>query len=476
MQNSIKNITPIAKSLTQWYTDVIIKTELADYSEVRGCHILCPYGYAVWENITAILNKEFKKIGVENVAMPLLIPKNLFERERNHLKGFAPEVIWITHGGDKELNEQFCIRPTSEALFCSYFSNAIESWRDLPKLYNQWCSVVRWEKTSRPLLRSVEFHWQEGHTVHETPEEARSFVFKIFKIYEDFFKNVLCIPIIAGQKTESEKFAGAEETYTIECMTKDGKALQSATSHYLGDSFCKVFDVKFLNQEDEMKYPNQTSWGLSTRVIGGVIMAHGDDNGLILPPDIAPIQVIIVPIVKENVDVVIEKAREIFDRINAKFRVKIDENRKKTPGWKFTEYEMRGVPLRLELGPNDIKKESCVLVRRDTRTRTLCKLKNVEEKISELFTEIKNNLYQNALYRQNERMSEAKNSEEFFALIEGKDVFIKSSWCGDPDCEEKVKEYAYSSRCVKTGEELISPFCPICGKNAKSNIFWAKAY
>lgn len=478
MGKLVKNITSIDKDFSKWYTDVVIKAELIDYSAVRGCNILRPYGYAIWENIVNILDKKFKNSEIENVSMPIFIPESLLQKEKDHVKGFAPEVAWVTLGGGEELSEKLCVRPTSEVLFCSHFQKIINSWRDLPKLYNQWCSVVRWEKTSRPFLRSVEIHWQEGHTVHETSEEAKNFTLKMLNLYKDFFENILCIPVILGQKTESEKFAGAEFTYTVECMMKDGKALQSATSHYFGNSFAKAFDIKFTDKNNKELFVYQTSWGLSTRVIASVIMTHGDDDGLVLPPDIAPIQVIIIPINLKN-KLVLEKAREICDVIKnkLKLRCKIDQS-EQTPGWKFANYEMKGVPIRIEIGPRDIENNQCILVRRDNHEKITCRFENLSEIIEKLILNIKQNMYKTALINRDNKIKNFE-SEKDFENFQG---FIKVPFCENLECENNIKQkYAFTTRCIPFETSSVSPelpdsTCPICGKKAKNYVYFAKAY
>ncbi|MDR1364450.1 MAG: proline--tRNA ligase [Oscillospiraceae bacterium] len=460
----------------QWYTDIVINAELIDYSGVRGCIILRPYGYAIWENITKILDNRFKNVGVENVAMPLLIPESLLEKEKNHIAGFAPEVAWVTMGGQEKLTERLCIRPTSEVLFCSHFAKIIHSWRDLPKLYNQWCSVVRWEKTSRPFLRSIEFYWQEGHAVFAEKHEAKDFTLKMLKVYADFFKDILCIPVFIGQKTESEKFAGAEETYTIECMMKDGKALQSATSHYFGTGFSNAFDIVFQDKKNKSSLVSYVSWGLATRVIGGIIMVHGDNNGLIMPPDVAPIQIIIIPIKYEENNEVFKKSNEIFENLKKDFRVKIDVS-SQTPGWKFSEYEMKGVPIRLEIGPKDIEKNQCVLARRDSHEKIKCNLDVLNEELRKIFIKIKLNLYLKAEKFMKSKVFSAKNWEEMLNL-KNSNGFLKTFWCGDKQCEEKVKnELGLSSRCMPLEQNEIEGICPICNKRpAITEIFWGKSY
>ena len=391
----VEAITSMEEDFAKWYTDIVKKAELMDYSSVRGCMIIEPYGWAIWENIRDILDHEFKELGHENVAMPLFIPESLLQKEKDHVEGFAPEVAWVTHGGEEELPERLCVRPTSETLFCDHYKNIIHSWRDLPKLYNQWCSVVRWEKTTRPFLRSVEFYWQEGHTMHATAQEAMEETERMLNVYADFCEKQLAIPVVKGRKTKKEQFAGAEATYTIEALMHDGKALQSGTSHYFGDGFARAFEITYTDKENKPQYPHQTSWGMSTRIIGGIIMTHGDDNGLVLPPAVAPIQVMIIPIAQHKPGV-LEKAEELRARLKKICRVRMDDS-EQSPGWKFSQYEMKGVPLRLEIGPKDIEKNQCVLVRRDNREKTFVSLDELEAKIPELLEAVRQGMYDKAL-------------------------------------------------------------------------------
>ena len=462
----VEAITPINEDFTQWYTDVCLKAELVDYSTVKGCMILRPYGYAIWENITHILDGMFKATGHENVAMPIFIPESLLQREKDHVEGFAPEVAWVTYGGAEKLEERMCVRPTSETLFCDHFAHVLHSWRDLPMKYNQWCSVVRWEKTTRPFLRSREFWWQEGHTIHETAEEAKQETEQQLNTYADLVK---------GKKTDKEKFAGAEATYTIEAMMHDGKALQSGTSHYFGDGFSRAFGVQFAGRDNTLQYPHQTSWGVSTRLIGAIIMTHGDDEGLILPPAIAPFQVVIVPIAAHKPGVN-EKAAELAERVGKFARVKLD-NSDNSPGWKFSQWEMKGVPLRLEIGPKDIEKNQCVLVRRDTREKIFVSLDDLETEIPRLLNELAQNIYNRALENRENRTWTATTMDEVKELAEKNNGYIKTMWCGDLACEEKMKEEAgLSSRCMPFEQEKLSDVCPCCGKPANLMVYWGKAY
>ncbi len=470
----VEAITSMEDDFAQWYTDVVKKAELVDYSSVRGCMVLRPYGYAIWENIQKLFDARFKETGHENVYMPMFIPESLLQKEKDHIEGFAPEVAWITMGGGEQLQERMCVRPTSETLFCDHYARVIKSYRDLPKLYNQWCSVCRWEKTTRPFLRTMEFLWQEGHTMHETAEEAIEETERMLNIYADVCEKNFAIPMVKGQKTEKEKFAGAEATYTIEAMMHDGKALQSGTSHYFGDGFAKAFNVQFTGRDNQLHTPFETSWGLSTRIIGAIIMTHGDNNGLVLPPDVAPIQVVIVPAAQHK-EGVLEAANAIKDRLAKFCRVKLDDS-ENSAGWKFAEYEMKGVPLRLEIGPRDIAQNQCVLVRRDNREKYFVSLDELETKIPELLTAVRNGLYQNALENRERRTYTAHNLDEFIELANTKSGFIKSMWCGDRACEDKLKEVAgVSSRCIPFEQEHIGDTCPVCGKHADKMVYWGKA-
>ncbi len=471
----VEAITPINEDFAQWYTDVCLKAELVDYSSVKGCMILRPYGYAIWENITHILDGMFKATGHENVAMPIFIPESLLQKEKDHVEGFAPEVAWVTHGGLDQLEERLCVRPTSETLFCDHFAHVLHSWRDLPMKYNQWCSVVRWEKTTRPFLRSREFWWQEGHTIHETAQEAIEETEQQLNTYAELCEKYLMIPVVKGKKTDKEKFAGAEATYTIEAMMHDGKALQSGTSHYFGDGFSRAFDVQFTGRDNQLQYPHQTSWGVSTRLVGAIIMTHGDDEGLILPPAIAPFQVVIVPVAAHKPGVT-EKAEELAKRLSKFCRVKLD-NSDNSPGWKFSQWEMKGVPLRLEIGPKDIEKNQCVLVRRDNREKTFVCLDELETAIPAQLEALAQSLYARALENRENRTWSATTMDEVKALAESNNGYIKTMWCGDLACEEKMKEEAgLSSRCMPFEQEHLSDVCPVCGKPAKVMVYWGKAY
>ena len=471
----VKEITSMEDDFAQWYTDIVKKADLIDYSSVRGCMILRPYGFAIWELIQKELDKKFKETGHENVCMPMFIPESLLQKEKDHIEGFAPEVAWVTHGGAEKLTERLCVRPTSETLFCEHYANIVESYRDLPMLYNQWCSVVRWEKTTRPFLRSVEFLWQEGHTVHATEEEAQEETLKMLNIYADFCKDFLAMPVIKGQKTDKEKFAGAKATYTIEALMHDGKALQSGTSHNFGDGFAKAFGIQYTDKENKLQYAHQTSWGMSTRLIGGLIMVHSDNNGLLLPPNIAPIQIVILPINMKK-EGVVEKANELKELLSKKYRVKIDLS-DKSAGWKYSEYEMKGVPLRLEIGPRDIENNQCVLVRRDNREKVFVNLDDLESTVDEMLKTMQEDLYNKALKHREENTFTAKTLDEFESILKEKQGFIKAMWCGDRACEDKIKDLTgATTRCMPFEQEHISDTCICCGKKADKMVYFAKAY
>jgi prolyl-tRNA synthetase len=477
-KNPTKNVEAITNrdvDFAKWYTDIVTKAELVDYGSVRGCPNLLPHGYAIWENIQRIFDGRLKETGHENVYLPMFIPESLLQKEKEHVEGFAPEVAWVTHGGSEELTERLCVRPTSETLFCDLYSHIIHSYRDLPKLYNQWCSVVRWEKTTRPFLRTVEFMWQEGHTAHETTEEAEAEAVKILHMYADFCENVLAMPVIKGRKTDKERFAGAERTYTIEAMMHDGKALQSGTTHNFGDGFARAFGIQYTDRNNQLQYISQASWGISTRLIGGIIMTHGDDNGLVLPPGIAPVQVIIVPIAQHK-EGVLEAARQLKTRLAPICRIKLDES-DKTPGWKFSEYEMKGVPLRLELGPKDIEQNQVVLARRDTREKQAVPMERLEQAIAALLEDIHRAMYEKARANREARTFSAKTLEEFEAILEKQTGFIKAMWCGSQECEDLIKaRTTATSRCIPFEQERIGDCCVVCGKPADKMVYWGKAY
>ena len=472
----VEAITSRDTDFAKWYTDIVKKAELVDYSGVKGCMVIRPYGYAIWENIQADLDRRFKEKGHENVYMPMFIPESLLQKEKDHVEGFAPECAWVTIGGSEKLNEKLVVRPTSETLFCEHYAKVINTYRDLPKLYNQWCSVVRWEKTTRPFLRTSEFLWQEGHTMHETPEEAVDETLTMLKVYEDFYRETLAIPAVVGKKTEKEKFAGALATYTIEPMMHNGVALQGGTSHYFGDGFAKSFDITYTGRDNKQHYPHQTSWGVSTRMIGAIIMVHGDDDGLVLPPKVSPIQVAIIPIATHK-EGVLEKGQELYDRLKSQFRVKYDDS-DQSPGWKFSQYEMKGVPVRVELGPKDIEKNQCVIVRRDTREKIFVSLDNLETEVEKALQAVHDGMYEKALKNMQEKTHVATTFDEFVQTAEEKPGFIKAMWCGDKECEEKLKDVTggVKSRCIPFEEEHLSDKCVCCGKEAKHMVYWGKQY
>ncbi len=471
----VKAITARDEDFAKWYTDVVKQAELIDYGSVKGCMILRPYGYAIWENIQRELDKLFKETGHENVYMPMFIPESLLQKEKDHVEGFAPEVAWVTHGGEEELSERLCVRPTSETLFCEHYKHIVNSYRDLPKLYNQWCSVVRWEKTTKPFLRSLEFLWQEGHTLHETADEAIEETKKMLNIYADFYEQVLAVPVIKGRKTEKEKFAGAKATYTVEAMMHDGKALQGGTSHYFGDGFAKAFDITFTGRNNTLEHPHQTSWGVSTRMVGAIIMTHGDDDGLVLPYKIAPVQLVIVPIASHKPGV-LEEVKKLEEKLAKEYRVKADYS-DNSPGWKFAQYEMKGVPLRIEIGPKDIEKKQCVVVRRDNRQKYFVKLDELEQKIDLILEEYQKAIWQKAVESRSNRTFVAKNLDELKKITSNHTGFIKAMWCGSEDCENKLKEeYGITSRCKPFEQEVISNECVCCGKHAEDMLIWGKAY
>ncbi len=473
----VKEITSRNKDFAQWYTDVVKKADLVDYSSVKGSMIIRPYGYAIWENMQNILDKEFKKTGHENVQMPMFIPESLLQVEKDHVKGFAPEVAWVTHGGNNKLEERMCIRPTSETLFCDHFKRIISSYRDLPLLYNQWCTIVRWEKTTRPFLRSREILWQEGHTMHESKEEAMKETLKMLKIYEDFQKNILAIPVFTGKKTEKEKFAGAEATYAIEAMMYDGVALQNATSHYFGQGFSKAFDIKFLNKDNKLENPYQTSWGCTTRMIGALVMVHGDDRGLVLPPRIAPFKVIIIPIGSDKkIDDALKEITE--DLKDSSITYKID-NSNKTPGFKFSLAEVKGYPIRIEIGKKDLENDCATIVRRDTLEKVKVPVSEVVIKVNELLINIQNDMYERALKRRNSMIYYPDTYDEMKNIAKNKSGFIYTNWCGNESCENKIKdELGLKSRCIPFEEAAPTgnKKCICCGKKAETKIYWAKQY
>lgn len=471
----VKDVTNMEDDFAQWYTDVVTKAELIDYSSVRGSMILRPYGYAIWENIQKELDKQIKATGHENVYMPLFIPESLLQKEKDHIEGFAPEVAWVTHGGEEKLTERLCVRPTSEVLFAEHFKNIIHSHRDLPKLYNQWSNVVRWEKTTRPFLRTLEFLWQEGHTCHETDEEAHEETVRMLNVYADLCEEFLAIPVVKGQKTEKEKFAGAKYTYTIESLMHDGKALQSGTSHHLGDGFAKAFGIEFTNREGKLQTVQQTSWGFTTRIIGAMIMVHGDDRGLVVPPKIAPTQLMVVPIAQHK-EGVLDFAYDLKDKLSQTIRTGIDASDKK-PGWKFNEYEMKGIPLRLEVGPRDIEQNQVILVRRDTGEKETISLQDLELHIQNTLVDIQSNLFKKAKAHREHQTTTVTTFDAFKNELTDKGGFIKAMWCGDEACENFIKdETGATSRCIPFEQEKLSEKCVCCDQKAKQLVYWAKAY
>lgn len=472
----VEDITPMGEDFAQWYTDVVKKAELMRYSSVKGCMMILPAGYAIWENIQKNLDAMFKETGVENVYMPMFIPESLLDKEKDHVEGFAPECAWVTQGGLEKLEERLVVRPTSETLFCDLYSNIIQSYRDLPKVYNQWCSVVRWEKTTRPFLRSSEFLWQEGHTAHATAQEAQERTIQMLNVYYEFCRKYLAIPLVKGQKTDKEKFAGAEATYTIEALMHDGKALQSGTSHNFGDGFARAFGIQFTDKDNKLSYVHQTSWGLSTRTIGAIIMVHGDDSGLVLPPRIAPVQVMVIPVAQHK-EGVLEKAAEINAALTkAGISVKTDDS-DKSPGWKFSEQEIRGIPLRIEIGPKDIEAGKAVVVRRDTREKIEVAIDQLASVVPQILDTMQDDMYERAKKHLEEHTYTAADYDEFKDIIENKPGFVKAMWCGDLECELKIKEdTTATSRCIPFEQEQISDKCVCCGKPAKTMVYWGKAY
>ena len=472
----VEEITSMDVDFAQWYTDVVKKAELTDYTSVKGCMVIKPAGYAIWENIQKELDARFKAVGVENVYLPMFIPESLLQKEKDHVEGFAPEVAWVTHGGMEELQERLCVRPTSETLFCDFYAKEIQSYRDLPKVYNQWCSVVRWEKTTRPFLRSREFLWQEGHTAHATAEEAEERTQQMLNVYADFCEEVLAIPVIRGRKTDKEKFAGAEATYTIESLMHDGKALQSGTSHNFGDGFAKAFGIQYTAKDNTLQYVHQTSWGMTTRMIGAIIMVHGDNSGLVLPPRIAPTQVMVIPIAQHK-EGVRDKAYSIRDElIQAGFKIKVDDS-DKSPGWKFSEQEMKGIPVRIEIGPKDIEAGQAVIVRRDTREKIVTALENLSAKLAQVLDTMQKEMLERARAHRDSHTYDVQTYEEFVKTINEKPGFVRAMWCGDQACEDKIKEdTTATARCMPFKQEKLSDVCVCCGKPAKALVYWGKAY
>ena len=472
----VKEITNIEEDFAKWYTDIVLKAELADYTDVKGFIAIRPYGYAIWENIQKYADTKFKEHGVKNLSMPVLIPENLLQKEKDHVEGFAPEVAWVTIGGGEELEERLCVRPTSETIFSTMYAKWLSSWRELPFLYNQWCNVLRWEKETRPFLRSREFLWQEGHTIHETAEEAKKFTLEMLEVYADVIENLLAIPVLKGRKTPTEQFAGADSTYTVETLMHDGRALQGGTSHYFGQNFSKPFNIKFQNRDGKEEYAYQTSWGISTRLIGAVIMAHGDNRGLKLPPKVAPIQVVVVPIAmhKEGVK---EKAEEVYKGLLEKYRVELDAREQYSPGYKFNDWEMRGVPVRIELGPRDIENNKCVVVRRDNSEKIEVSLDELNEKLEEILEDIQKSMYDACVKRVTEKTTIAHNLKEFEENLANNQGYVKTMWCGDAECEEKIHELTGAkSRCIPFEQENLGDKCVCCGKPAKTMVVWGRQY
>ena len=475
----VKEVTPREQDFSQWYLDLVLKTELMDYAPVKGCMAIRPYGYAIWENIQQLLDARIKATGHKNAYFPLFIHESLLQKEAEHVEGFAPEVALVTHGGNEKLAERLVVRPTSEAIICSMYSRWVQSWRDLPLLINQWCNVVRWEKTTRPFLRTSEFLWQEGHTVHSTEEEAEEEALKMLGVYKEFVESELAIPVISGLKTEREKFAGALRTYTIEALMADGRALQAGTSHNLGQHFSRVFDIQFLDKDKQLKYAWQTSWGVSTRLIGAIIMVHGDDRGLKLPPRVAPIQVVVVPIItKKQRDEVLGRAREILGEFAGKIRMELDDREEYSPGWKFNECEMKGVPLRLEIGPRDIAQDGVTAVRRDTGEKSFIKTAELSQRLPALLDDIQANLFQQAREFRDKNTHRVSSYEEFQEVIQEKRGFVLAHWCGESRCEEKVKDDTKATiRCIPFEPEVpeTGP-CLFCGSKQGKAVYFARAY
>ena len=475
-QDFVKEITPMEEDFSQWYTDVILKTDMVDYAPVKGCMVIKPYGYGVWEGIQRVMDRRFKETGHKNAYFPLLIPESFLKKEADHFEGFAPEVLWVTHGGNEELAERLFIRPTSETMICTMYSKWVQSYRDLPVLINQWCNVIRWEKTTRPFLRTAEFLWQEGHTVHATEEEAQEETLKMLEVYRQVAEDELAMPVLLGQKSEKEKFAGANKTYTMEAMMHDGKALQAGTSHNLGQNFAKMFDIQYLDRDSVLKYGWSTSWGTSTRLIGGIIMTHGDNRGLMMPPRIAPTQVVILPIAfhKEGV---LDKAFEIKSELAKTFRVELDDRDSYSAGWKFNHWEMKGVPLRLEIGPKDIEKNQVTAVRRDTLEKFTIPMDGLTEKIAEILDDIHQTMFNMALKNREEKTYTTTDYEEIKRIMKETPGFVKTMWCSSRECEDKLKEEtAATIRCLPFEQEHLGDTCPFCGKKAEHMIYIAKAY
>lgn len=474
-QEFVQHITPRSENFSQWYTDVVTQADLMDYTPVRGCMAIKPYGFGIWELIQEQLDAEFKRTGHKNVSMPMLIPESLLLKEAEHVEGFAPEVAWVTQGGNEVLQERLAIRPTSETIFCTMYAKWVQSWRDLPLKYNQWCSVMRWEKTTRPFLRTAEFLWQEGHTVHATPEEAQEETLLMLQVYHDFCQDVLAVPVYSGQKSEKEKFAGARATYSVEAMMQDGKALQSGTSHNFGTNFSEPFEIQYLSKEGKLEYAHETSWGMSTRLIGAVIMTHGDERGLKLPPRIAPIETVLVPIAAYKPGVM-EATEQIADELKAAgIRVELDDRDNVSAGWKFNEWELKGVPLRLEVGPRDLENKQVVLVRRDTFEKVVAPLEGLATTVRALLDEIQANMFNIALNFREDHTKIVNNMEELTAQVNG--GYARAMWCEDRACEDKIKELtSATSRNMPFDQTAHGDVCVCCGKPATKVMFFAKSY
>jgi prolyl-tRNA synthetase len=474
----VTEITPKSEDFSRWYTEIIRKAELADYAPMKGMMIIRPYGFAIWENIQRLLDDRIKETGHVNAYFPMFIPETFLQKEIDHLEGFSPEVAWVTKGGAEELEERLAVRPTSEAIIGHMYAKWIKSWRDLPVLINQWANIVRWEKVTRLFLRTTEVLWQEGHTAHETFEEAEHETLMILDLYKDFVESELAIPVVPGKKTERERFAGAHETYAIEALMSDGKALQMGTTHNLGQHFSKVFNIRFEDRDQKLQYVWQTSWGVSTRLVGSVIMAHGDDSGLKFPPRIAPLQIVIIPISlgnwKQEVLPIAQKLERDMKQLG--WRAKLDAREEFTPGWKFSEYEMRGVPIRIEIGPRDIRQNQAIVVRRDTMAKEAVTLDSLQEKVAQLLSDIQDSMLENARKFLSENTHEVDNYQDFKSVLESKRGFIKAFWCGAQDCEDKIKEETMATIRVVPLEQKGKGKCVLCQADAGQKVYFARAY
>jgi prolyl-tRNA synthetase len=476
-----KEITPKGQDYSQWYLDVVLKADLADYGPVKGCMIIKPYGYAVWEHMQRDMDRRIKETGHVNAYFPLFVPKSLLEREKEHVEGFSPECAWVTIGGGAELEEPLAIRPTSEAMICSMYAKWVKSWRDLPVLINQWCNIVRWEKVTRPFLRTTEFLWQEGHTLHETPEEAEEETLRMLQVYKSFCEELIAMPVVAGQKSDSEKFAGAQRTYAIEALMGDGRALQAGTSHNLGQNFARAYGIEFLGRNQERLLPWSTSWGTTTRLVGALVMTHGDDSGLILPPRVAPHQVVIVPIPPRKGDVndaVLPKCREVLQGLRAAdLRAHLDDRDTQLPGWKYADWEMRGVPVRMEIGPKDLEKDQCVLVRRDTREKIATPLAGVHGRVRELLARIQDELLERARRFVADNTTRVSTWDEFKRVMATRRGFLVAGWCREAECEARIKEETKATtRVMPLDPEPLAGQCVRCGKPSPGEVLFAQAY